>query len=213
MSSYKPVSTEYDIGDAISEAFGEFQALRDEMRETADNMEAGNMGHMEKCQRASEAADTLDGFADNEPDVPDAAEGLRAKVTVMRQTRKGRGESRSVRCSNAVAMLQGVVDALEEKIDELEFEIGSLENTVIEEIDAADECNADAEERRTANPPDEEEAGRLSDEASYHSDAAADAENEKSQAEDAKGELEELKEELESAISESEGVDFPGMYG
>jgi hypothetical protein len=63
------------------------------------------------------------------------------------------------------------------------------------------------------NPPDEEEAGRLRDEAADHDTAANDARLEKEQAESDKGELEELKDALESVLSECDGIEFPGFYG
>lgn len=63
--------------------------------------------------------------------------------------------------------------------------VSSLEEKV-EELDGT------AEERRTATPPDEEAA---------------------KEAEDESAALEELRDHLENAISEAEGVEFPGMYG
>jgi class 3 adenylate cyclase len=57
MSAYKSQTIDSTVGDAIAEAFGELQSLRDEMRETADNMESGGMGHMDKAQNAAAAAD------------------------------------------------------------------------------------------------------------------------------------------------------------
>lgn len=102
------------VQDAISEAFGEIQSLRDETSDNASNTEGKPQG-----ERWQEAADALDGCADNEPDVP--AEVADFEVTVRDQvnTDKRRGPSRAVRLSNACGLLSAVKERLE-SLDEKE---------------------------------------------------------------------------------------------
>lgn len=189
VSAYKSVEHDYSVGDAVSGAFEELQSLRDEMSEWRDNMSSGNMEHMEKYSEVESAADTLDSNADSEPDVPECATELRFKVQLQENRRKGRGDSRSVRCSNAAALLSGAAGACEERMSEIDDEIEALEkkrNSVVETEDTSAELS----------PEDEmEQAGN-------------DIETLESQ----KSELESLKDELENIASEMDGVDFPGMY-
>ena len=111
--AYKTVITKSTIADAVSAAFGEFQSLRDEMRERADNMEE-KFSATDLYQRVSECADALDGFADEEPEMPnDDVGALDVEVAESVNRRKGKGPSRAVRCGNACAALQAVIERCE----------------------------------------------------------------------------------------------------
>lgn len=98
-------TTEMTVADAVSNAYGEFQSLRDEISDWASNMEGANMEHLPKYEEVSEARDNLENFADNEPDVPEGLQELKVTVTEDRKAR-----SRAARMSNAVAHLQAVID-------------------------------------------------------------------------------------------------------
>lgn len=195
---YKGQQQPTDVSGAVEEAMGEFQSLRDEMGEWRDNMSGGNMEHLDKFQEVESAADTLDSFADDSPDVPEALAGLACIATIMVPTRKGRGTSRAMRCSNGVSLLQAAVDALDEHIETSQDRIKELEDEITEH-------EGDRDEAQSADPPDE--------------DAAADAEaaittatEEKDRLESEVDEAETLKGELEEIIQEADGVEFPGMY-
>lgn len=108
--AYKSVPVKTDVQSAISDAFSEFQSLAEEMRETYDNMEGANMGHMDKCVRAGEAADELEQH-DSEPEPPDFLAGLTVETTEQVNRDKRKGPSRAVRLSNAQALLQAARDA------------------------------------------------------------------------------------------------------
>lgn len=118
-AAYKFVQVTHTAADAVSSAYGELQALRDEMRDWADNMEGGNLGHTEKCSQVSECADTLDP-ADNEPEVPECLAATSVTYGEAVSSRKGRSPSRSTRCSNAVGALEAVKDAAATVMDGLE---------------------------------------------------------------------------------------------
>lgn len=118
MGSYKLVMEKCSLADAVSNGYGELQGLRDEMREWAENMEGGNLGQTTKCQDVAAVADTLDEFADNEPDVPETLGAIVVDVPLQHNKRKGRGDSRAVRCGNAVAYLRAVMDYCQEYLED-----------------------------------------------------------------------------------------------
>jgi DNA repair exonuclease SbcCD ATPase subunit len=209
MGSYKSETIDTTVTDAISEAFGEFQTLRDEMREGADNMENGGLGHTDKAQRWAEAADALDAFADNEVDVPDDAANLKVSATIQVQKRKGRGTSRAVRFDNAVALLETAKDAVEEEMGRLEDEAADARHRAEEyEMDAAD-AQHEMETAETAGEVETAETEKDNAEV-----AAADAERQADDAQTSAEELETLRDDLENVIGDaSGGVEFPGMYG
>lgn len=199
MSAYKSQTIDSTVGDAIAEAFGELQSLRDEMRETADNMESGGMGHMDKAQNAAAAADTLDSVADNEPDMPGESADLKVTACIAVQRRKGRGTSRAVRCENAAALLEGAVDALDTEMERLRGEAAACR-------ESASSCEADADAAREDDPPDLDAAGDADSEAAAFESQADEYESNAD-------EYESLRDELQNAIDEIGGVEFPGMYG
>jgi len=208
MSSYKNEQVHTTVSDAIDDAFAEFQALRDEMAENVSNMENAGTGleNTAKFQATQEAHDTLDQFADNQPDVPDAAEGLAVSVHLQVQKRKGRGTSRAVRYSNAVALLEAARDAVETAMD--------MSNTARRDAELrADEHESDAEEHRAdwvaglhSNESEEAEQSALNEAAS----ARREAEEHDSDADALSTLFDEIDNVLGDASSEPE---FPGMYG
>jgi len=111
MSSYKFEPRTGTISD-ISSAFSELTSLAEEMREGYDNMESNGLGSTSKCERYGEAADALEGITEVEP--PDELASLPITYTEMVNRRKGRGPSRDVRRSNAIAILQAAIEAANE---------------------------------------------------------------------------------------------------
>lgn len=211
-SAYKSVSTHYTVADAVSEAYSELQCLRDEMRDWQSNMEGTGLESTEKYGEVETAADALDSVADDEPDVPEAAGDLDCEVTIMQNRRKGRGNSRAVRKDNAGSMLEAAIAAIEAEMDRLEDVVQEADGTIQEAEDMADDLTGDAEERDTANPPDDEEAEAFREEAAEMVEQATGARTRKEEAETAKDELEELKDALQNTFDEIDGIDFPGMY-
>lgn len=111
--AYKSVLHDGEVQGAVADAFSEIESLAEEMRETAENMEAGGMGHLDKCVAATEAADTLENISQVE--APDGVADLPMKYSISVPTRKGRGTGRSTRLSNACSMLQQVIDMVQEE--------------------------------------------------------------------------------------------------
>src|SRR5258708_6432057 len=117
--SYKPVERETTIGAAVGDAFSEFQSLQEEMQETADNMSGANMEHLPKYETAEAAASELENH--EEVDVPESLAEKPVKWTETVHKSKWGHPSRAVRLSNAQAMLQAVIDVLEDdKSDDAE---------------------------------------------------------------------------------------------
>jgi len=110
--AYKPKPIKTTVEGAINDAFAVFEELAEEMRETADNMESANMGHMPKCEVATEAADELEQH-DEPPEVPDHVKDLAVECVEMVNKDKRKGPSRDVRFSNAQTLLQAAVEAID----------------------------------------------------------------------------------------------------
>lgn len=103
--AYKMQQSEATIADAVSNAFSDLSSLAEECREIVDNAPPG-LDQSQRIQTFDETAGQLESL--NEPDVPEKFGD--EKVTYVEQINKRRGPSRAVRCSNAVARLQAVVD-------------------------------------------------------------------------------------------------------
>lgn len=110
--AYKPRPIKTTVAAAVGDAFSEFQTLAEEMRETADNMENGGMGHLPKCEAASDAADELESHID-EPEVPDCLATIEVEATEMVNKDKRKGPSRDTRLANAQALLEAAKVELE----------------------------------------------------------------------------------------------------
>lgn len=110
---YKSVQQEASVSDAVSIAFSYLEDLAGECREVVDNA-SENLANTQRIQTLGETADALESFS--EPEVPEVFESHRVKFTEQQK----RNPSRASRCGNAVAALQAVVDACEERIQELE---------------------------------------------------------------------------------------------
>jgi len=115
--AYKLVQCKGTVS-SISDAFSAIEELGSEMRETYDNMEGANMGHMSKCEMAGEAADTLEGFS--EPDVPEFLQDIEISYSESVNKRKGASCSRAVRLANACAVFEAACAAIEQWLDDNE---------------------------------------------------------------------------------------------
>lgn len=142
VSPYKIEQRTTTVGAAISDAWSALQGLRDEMSETADNMEDALSG-TPKYDAVCEARDGLDGV-DNEPDVHDSVSDLPVTYGESVNRRKGRSPSRNVQRDNATAMLGAAKDAIDAHAEDLpadaeeKDDLESLSESVQEMIDAAD---------------------------------------------------------------------------
>ena len=136
----KLIERQVSIADAVSEAFGEFQSLGEEMRSWADSMEE-KFSSTDKYSRVSETADILESC--NEPDHPQHAQDT--VITVIDPPAKKRGYSRADRCSQACMLLDYAMEALETKIEAL----GENDTTAKDELesyrDEIDEAKSNAE--------------------------------------------------------------------
>lgn len=149
--AYKPKTIKLTVPDAVSNAFSEFQTLGEEMRETADNMESGGLGHMPKCEQASEAADELEQHTE-EPELPDWMANIEVEATEMVNKDKRKGPSRSVRLDNAKALLEAVTGHLgnidDEELEKLRetLERQKAEAGTDDEVPSVDELREKCEE-------------------------------------------------------------------
>ena len=124
------------IESAVSQAFGDFQNLAEEMREWADNMEE-KFSQTEKYSRVSEAADALEAL--EEPDHPEWAQT--AEVDLPASRKRKRLPSRSTRCFEACVLLNHCLEAIQVKLDVLES--GSEEQDELQEYYEAIESQKD----------------------------------------------------------------------
>ena len=108
MGSYKNVQQVGSVG-SVADAISELQSLAEECREIVDNAEGG-LAETARIQTFEETASTLEGIS--EPEVPEVVDELEIRYVEQRSTRKGRGESRAVRCANAVSLLQAAQEAV-----------------------------------------------------------------------------------------------------
>lgn len=152
--AYKSVPIETTVAAAISDAFAEFTSLAEEMRETADNMEGANMGHLPKCEAASAAADELENH-DSEPDIPEFLGELKVSTFEQRNKNKRRANSRAVRLSNAQGLIQAARDAVQEwhdnadaelEKDDSDAKVDEKENTLEDRKSEADQLIQDLDE-------------------------------------------------------------------
>ncbi len=111
--AYKPKPIKTTVSAAIADAFSMIEELAGEMRETYDNMEGANMGHMPKCETAGQTTDELEALS--QPDDPSGTiADLEVTSTEMVNKDKRKGTSRDMRLSNAQSLLQDAIGVLNE---------------------------------------------------------------------------------------------------
>lgn len=114
--SYKMEQRDAHIADAVSNGCSALLELGEECREIVDNASEG-LANTQRIQTLEETASALEYV--EEPEISDPnIEGLRVKYMESTNKDRRRGCSRAVRRDNAVAMLNGAIAVLEEKIDE-----------------------------------------------------------------------------------------------
>jgi hypothetical protein len=101
------------VADAANEAYGEFQALGEEMREWADNLEE-KFSATDRYARVSESADALENLS--EPSYPDWAS--KTKVQISELVKPPRKVSRAKRRDDACAILDTCMEVCNEWLDE-----------------------------------------------------------------------------------------------
>lgn len=143
MGSYKNRSTDSTVS-AISDAISDLTSLGEECREIVDNA-SENLQQTSRIQTFDETASALEGLS--EPDVPEVVAELPITYVEQISTRKGRGESRAVRCANSVAVLQAAQEAvatwLEDEANEEHADrddVEQLANDLEEAISEAGSC-------------------------------------------------------------------------
>lgn len=141
--AYKDVPYKTTAHNAYEDGKSELESLGEEMREWADNLEAGNLGHTEKYEQVNSAADEIENAVSNLPEAPDWLEEIgEVEFSQSVSRRKGRAPSRAVRRDNAVASLRAAFEAvsakaseLGEKDDDPESEEGSETKERIQEME------------------------------------------------------------------------------
>lgn len=146
---FKTVMVKSAVDDFLSGAVAEIEELAGEMREWAENMEAGGLGHTDKYQEVEAAADALENIY-LEVDLPEAVVSLIGSIETMNSTPYGRKPmSRSMRASNTAAVLSAVAETLDEYRDE---ELYSTD--IIESVDSQiEQCENAANELEAVEFP------------------------------------------------------------
>ena len=113
--------------NALSEAFGEFQSLAEEMADWADKIEE-RFSQTEKYERVRAAQETLEQL--QEPECPAKLKDVEIEYTQGLPKSKRSGLSRADRCSNATIILDVLIEicAEAEDDDELSSFADELEN-------------------------------------------------------------------------------------
>lgn len=114
--SYKSVTRNSDVS-AVSDACSALEELGAECREIVDNA-SENLQQTSRIQTFDETASSLESIS--EPSVPDCIQELAITYSEQVSARKNRGESRAVRCSNAVSVLQAASEAAQEWLEDKE---------------------------------------------------------------------------------------------
>jgi hypothetical protein len=133
--AYKQVEVTKGLSEAVLDAYGEFQCLRDEVREAMEGLEERFSG-TQRYQTLESTADELDGFCDEEVDVPEDIAQAAITFTESRNRSTKRAPSRAVRCGNACAALEAVINAVEEKEEEVraDDDRGKSGDALLEEL-------------------------------------------------------------------------------
>lgn len=142
MARYRHEVKEYNFIDAVSDAFGEFQCLAEEMGDWRDSMEE-KLSHTSKYEIISDCTDTLEQNMD-EIDCPKVVEDLLADtqisvgMMVLNRKKSRSGPSRQTRFDNAVSTLSAAVDELSAIIDNNEdaADVDKLAQDLIDEVES-----------------------------------------------------------------------------
>lgn len=187
MAKVKRTKEIYIIADAVEGGLSDLQELADEMRTWADNMEGTGLENTQKYYDVSEVADALEGIADC-IDIPEAYAGVEIEVSIAAK----RGQPRWLRRDNALACLQAAHDYLSDAADNLRHEAQeAYYEASVSQVEFLGTDEDQADDLRAAIEEYEEQGGMR--------EAEAD-------------ELDGAISELENTISETEYVEFPGMF-
>lgn len=135
------LTSDYCVADAVSEAISEIQSLAEECREIVDNAGDGGLSQTQRIQTFDQTAGDLESC--DELDVPDCVSELRFQASLEKTPK--RGLSRARRCSNAVSLLQGALEAVQAFISEKEDE-QSAKETAPDEKEPSEEAQDDSED-------------------------------------------------------------------
>jgi Protein of unknown function (DUF3102) len=108
------------IGEAVDEAFTEFEELGLEMRDWADNTPE-SLQQTEKYETISNTAETLEGI--ERPDVLETLDNI--TITITDPPRRRRGYSRAARFEQACAVLETCISTLKQAEGEEAAELAS----------------------------------------------------------------------------------------
>ena len=127
MASFKIEHQTVTVAKAVADAFGEVENLASEMREWADNMDGGGLGHTSKFEAVEEAASALEDIEDPGT-LPSLFDERETSVTVTVNTRKGRPLSRATRAADAAGQFRTAAEDVRTLISELEEIADNLES-------------------------------------------------------------------------------------
>lgn len=126
----RPEPREVDVIAAVEEAYGEIEALKEEMENWQSNLESAGMENVPKYEEVEECVNALEQI--EEPDA-DLAGSLRShKMRIQDPTPRKRGFSRPERMSQALGILSEAKAELEQISDWLDGYIDAIENAISE---------------------------------------------------------------------------------
>ena len=127
----QPLQT-HKIAELVADAFSEFEALGEETRQNAENMEES---FPTKAEQWAEVAEVMEGL--NKPDVPESLANIEISFREVPSKRTGR----EWRCTEACGSLQRVVDHLEGIDCELKADAESLKGELEDVMSEAENAS------------------------------------------------------------------------
>lgn len=120
--SYKYVTRNMKIEDAVSSFYADIEELASEARDIVENATEA-LAQTSRIQTFEATADTLENLqASDTPQLPEALQTMEITVGLAEPRNRRQSTSRAVRCENAAGYARAVIDAVREWCDEVEAE-------------------------------------------------------------------------------------------
>lgn len=117
--SYKVITVEMTVEDAISYAFSDVEQLASEMRDWSDNM-AENLKSGSKGEAVEECADQLEAHTELDSQPPESFASTKITVSHGVKRSKSASASRPARLGNAIQSLRAVQELADERAGEID---------------------------------------------------------------------------------------------
>ena len=121
----KRVPVKGSIEQAMSAFYSVMQELRDEIQDVVDGAEGGR-AETQRMQTLADTASELDGFADDEQEMPPSPDGAPEPGIVTWTENHRRGISRSDRRDNGINAIDAAISELEDLMANVDSAIAAL---------------------------------------------------------------------------------------